>query len=297
MLPDPLQGAALPLGVALGGVDDQHIHTGLHQSGHPLSIVPGVDAGAHHIALVGIQQLVDVLFMAVIVLAEHDVFQPALAVHQGQGVDLVVPNDVVGLFQGGGVRGDDQLLQGGHKLLDLDVGAHPADPVVPAGHDAHQHAVGGAVLGNGHSGVAGLGLQGQHVGQGGLRGQVGVGGDKALLIVLDPGDHGRLVLNALRAIDKGDAALLGQGDGQLLPGDRLHHRADHGDIHGQGALLLALPVLDQRGLEADGVGHILRGGIAGDQQILTEGAGGFRIVIRHKIFSFFRIYIDCCPIS
>ena len=43
----------LPLGITLGGVDAQHVRAGLDQGGHTLCVVTGVDAGAHHIALVG----------------------------------------------------------------------------------------------------------------------------------------------------------------------------------------------------------------------------------------------------
>ncbi len=96
VLADPADGAALPLGVALGRVDAEHVHTGLDQCGHALGVVAGVDAGADHVALVGIQQLVGVLLVEIVVLAEHHIRQVALGVHERQGVDLVVPDDVVG---------------------------------------------------------------------------------------------------------------------------------------------------------------------------------------------------------
>ena len=37
-----------------------------------------------------------------------------------------------------------------------------------------------------------------------------------------------------------------------------------------------------RGLQADRRGHILRRGIAGDQQVLAKGAGGFFVEISHN---------------
>ena len=44
VLTDPGDGAGLPLAEALGGVDAEHIHTGLYQRGHALGEVAGVDA-------------------------------------------------------------------------------------------------------------------------------------------------------------------------------------------------------------------------------------------------------------
>src|SRR5699024_3159903 len=82
VLADPAQGAALPLREALGRVDAQHVHAGIHQGGHPLGVVAGIDARAHHIALAGVQQLVGILLVGVVVLAEHEVLQAAFLIHQ-----------------------------------------------------------------------------------------------------------------------------------------------------------------------------------------------------------------------
>ncbi len=96
MLAHPGQRAALPLGKALGGVDAQHVSAGLHKSGHALGVVAGVDARAHHVALLGVEQLVGVLLVLRVVLAEHHIDQMLLLVNQRQGVELVLPDDVVG---------------------------------------------------------------------------------------------------------------------------------------------------------------------------------------------------------
>ena len=50
--------------------------------------------------------------MVGVVLAEDEVHQVAVLVHDGQGVELVLPDDVVGLLQGGAGRGRDELLSG-----------------------------------------------------------------------------------------------------------------------------------------------------------------------------------------
>jgi len=291
VLTDPANGAALPLGIALGRVDAEDVHTGLHQSRNTLGVVTGVDAGTHDIALVGVQQLVGVLLVGVVVLAEDEILQVALGIHQRQRVDLVVPDDVVAVMQGGVFRGRDQLFDGGHEGGDGGVIGGVVDAVIAGGHDAQQLAVGGAVGGDGNGGVAGAGLQLQHIVQGGRRGQIGVRDDIAGLIALDAADHRCLILNALGAIDKGNAALACQRDRQLVAGDCLHDGTDHGDVHFQRAFFLALAVLDQRGLQADRRGDILRRRIAGDQQVLTKGAGRFFIEICHTQTPF----LSCSP--
>ena len=281
VLADPADGAALPLGVALRGVDAEDIHTGLYQCGYTLGVVAGVDAGAHNVTLVLVQQLVDVGLVGIVVLAEDDILQVALGIHQRQGVDLVVPDDVVAVVQGGVLRGSDQLLDGGHEGGDRSVIRGVVDAVIAGGHDAQQLAARGAVGSDGDGGVAGACFQLQHIMQGGSGSQVGVGNDVTGLEALDAADHSGLVLDALGAIDKGDAALAGQRDGQLIAGDRLHDGADHGDIHFQRAVLLTLAVLDQRGLEADSCGDILSRRVARHQQVLAKGTGGFFVKISH----------------
>ncbi len=105
VLTDPGNGAGLPLAVALGAVDAQDIGTGLDEQRHALGIVAGVDARADDVALVLVQQLVDVLLVGVIVLAEHHILQVAFLIDERQGVDLVVPDDVVAVMQAGGAGG------------------------------------------------------------------------------------------------------------------------------------------------------------------------------------------------
>ena len=287
VLTDPGDGTALPLGVALGGVDAEHIHASLDQCGNALGIVAGVDAGTDHIALVGIQQLVDVLLMGIVVLAEHEVFQVALSIHQRQRVDLVVPDDVVAVVQGGILRCGDQLLDGSHKSGNGSIIGGVVDTVITGGHNAHKLAVRSAVGSNSDGGVAGAGLELQNIVQSGGGSQVGIGDHITGLIALDAAHHGSLVLNALGAVNEGHAALPCQCNGQLIAGDRLHDCTDHGDVHFQRAGLFPLAVLDQRGLQADCRGDILCRGIARNKQVLAKGAGRFFIEISHTLNSFF----------
>lgn len=101
-------------------------------------------------------------------------------------------------MQGGVFRCGDQLLDGGHEGGDRSVIRGVVDAVIAGGHDAQQLAARGAVGGNSDGGVAGAGLQLQHVVQGGSGGQIGVGNDITGLVALHAADHGGLVLNALR---------------------------------------------------------------------------------------------------
>ena len=153
-------------------------------------------------------------------------------------------------------------------------------------------AVRGGVLGDGDGGEAVFLLQGQHVAQRCVRGQVRGTDDEPGLAALHPADHGGLVLNGLRAVDEGQAALLGQGHGQGVVGDSLHDSGDHGDVQADGALLLPLAVLHQGGLQGDVVGYTLLRGEPRHQQVLTEGMGRFGIVKSHVrlLLSFFSKY-------
>ena len=200
--PDKVNGLFLPDGISLRGVNAQHIRAGLHQGRNPFRIVLRVDPGTHQVPLVRVLKGQGVLLMFCIVLAENKIHQVVLIVYHRQRVELIVPDDVVGLFQRGGRRRRNELFPGGHKLPDGNVRAHPRDSVVPAGHQPQKFAGGRGVLGDGHSGEAVLLLQGQHISQGGVGRQVGGTDDKTGLAAFHPAHHRGLVFNGLRAIDK-----------------------------------------------------------------------------------------------
>jgi len=96
--PNPFDGLFLPAGVAFGGVDDQNVNTGFQQSGNSLGVVTGVDARADKVALLGVQQFLRIGLVGGVVLAEYEVHQMIVLVHDGQGVQLVLPNDIVGFL-------------------------------------------------------------------------------------------------------------------------------------------------------------------------------------------------------
>ena len=278
----PVDGLFLPAGVALGGVDDEHIRTGFQQSGNALGIVPGVDACAHQIPLLLVQQLQGVALVGGIVLAEDKVQQVVIFVYDGEAIQLVFPDNIVGFLQGGLRGGGDQLFPGSHEGGNLVRGLHAAHPVVPAGDDAEKLSVGGAVGGNGHGGEAILGLQCQNVCQGVLRGQIGSGGDKSGLVVLYLGNHRRLVFNGLGTKDEADAALFGQGNGKGVVGHGLHDRRGQGHIQGNGRFFHALAVFHQGRFQGHMIGDAVLGCVARNEQILAEGVTRFLVIICHE---------------
>ena len=133
--------------------------------------------------------------------------------------------------------------------------------------------------------MAGALFQGQHIRQSVGHPQVGIAEHEAGLVVFDLADHLGLLVNGLGDIDKGDAALFRQGNAHLFTGDGLHDGGNHGDVHGQGALL-ALFELHHRGLEGDVGGDTVFIRVAGYQEILAEGVGGFRKIVSHVATSF-----------
>ena len=189
-----------------------------------------------------------------------------------KGIELLVPDEVVGVLEGDGLVAHDELGARGHELGDLLGVVITAGTVVAAGDDAEELAAGGAVVGDGHGGVAGLVLEGDDLLHRHVGGEGGVGLDETSLVVLDGLDHGRLVLGGLRAVDEGDAAFGGKGDAHVDTGDGLHDGGDHGDVEGDLGLLAAL-VADKRRLQRDVGRDALRGGVARDQQILGKRMG------------------------
>ena len=279
---DPGEGEALPVGVALGGVDAQHVRAGLQQGGHALFIVAGVDAGADHVALVRVEQLVGILLVALVVLAEDEIAELARFVDDGQGIELVIPDDIVGLFERGALLGPDQLVKGSHERGDGRIRVHAGDTIVAAGDDADELALGCPVFRDGDGGVPGLLLEAEHVAQGLFGADIGVGADKARLVALGAPDHGGLVLDGLGAVNEAHAALLSQRHGQSVAGDGLHDRRDHGDVHHDGGLL-ALAVFYQRGFERYLLGAASDGRVARDEKVLIKSMAGFVDDLGHDI--------------
>ena len=191
-------------------------------------------------------------------------------IHDGQRVELVLPDEVVGNLKGGAVLGADGLVGRSHEILDLAVTGIARHAVIAGGNDAAELAVRGAVLGDGHGGVAGAVEQLEDLGERHVGGKGGVRDDEARLIRLDLTNHRGLVVGALGAVDKRDAAFLSKRDGELGTGYRLHDGRDHRNVEGDRRLLAALE-LAERGLQGDVGGDVLRRGITRNEQVLREG--------------------------
>ena len=195
-----------------------------------------------------------------------------VVVHDGQGVEFLVPDEVVRILEGDVLIAHDELGAGRHELGDLLGVVVTAGAVIAARHDAEQLAARRAVVGHGHGGVARLVLEGDDLLHGHVGREGGIGLDETRLVVLDRFDHGGLGLGGLGAVDEGDAALGGKGDAHVDTGNGLHDGGDHRDVEGDLGLLTALEAR-QRGLERHVVGDALRGRVARDQQVLRESMG------------------------
>ena len=269
---NPLDGALLPLAEALGRVDAQDVGTGLDEQRHALGIVAGVDAGADHVALIAVEQLVGVGLVAVVVLAEDDAHQVIVVVDDGQGVELVVPDDVVGNLEADVLVAYDELLTRGHELGDLRLVVITAGAIVTAGDDAQELTLGSAIVSDRHGGVTGLLLELDDLLHGHVGGQRGIGLNEASLVILDGLDHSGLGLGALGTVNEGQATLGSERDTHVDARDGLHDGGNHGDVQGDCRLLTALKA-GQRRLKRDVVGDALRGRVARDQQILRKRVG------------------------
>ena len=237
---DPLDGALLPLAEALGRVDAQNIGAGLDEQRHALGIVAGVDASADHIALIAVEQLVGVGLVAVVVLAEDDAHEVIVVVDDGQGVELVIPDDVVGNLKADVLVAHDELLTRGHELGDLRLVVIATGTIVTAGDDAQELTLRSAVVGNRHGGVTGLLLELDDLLHGHVGGQRRIGLNETGLVILDGLDHSGLGLGALGTIDEGQAALGSERDTHVDARNGLHDSGNHGDVQGDCRLLTAL---------------------------------------------------------
>ena len=163
VIPYPLDRALLPLGEALGGVDAEDVGSSLDKGGDALGVVPRVYSGADDELLMRVEELERVLLMAVVVLAENEVHEPALVVDNREVVYLIIPYYIVGFLEGGLLRGDDEAGERGHKGLDLFLARHTGYAVIAACDNAEKLSVRSSVLGDGNGVVSGAGRYGKDV--------------------------------------------------------------------------------------------------------------------------------------
>ena len=137
------------------------------------------------------------LLVLVIVLAEYKVEQSPRFVHDGQRVELVLPDDIIRLAQRRVCGRGNQLFARRHKLAHRCRRIHAADAVVSTRHNTKELAIRRGVLGDCDSGKAVLLFQRQYISQRVIGHQIGRADNKARLIALDAAHHGGLALNRL----------------------------------------------------------------------------------------------------
>ena len=102
-----------------------------------------------------VQQLVGILLVFVVILAEDHGDKIVVLVDDGQLIDLVIPDDIIRFFKGCPFIGENQLLERSHERPDLGVRRRPAEAIISACKDTHQSAVRSSVIGDGDGGVSG----------------------------------------------------------------------------------------------------------------------------------------------
>ena len=272
MLAHPLNRHLLPIGIALGRVDAQHVGARLDQRRNALGVVAGVDACAHHVSLMGVEHLVGVRFVGIVVLAEHHIGERIVVVHERQRVQLVIPDDIVSNLKRSVRRRHNQLLARGHELGNLLVAAHAGKAIIALSDHAEQLAVRRAIIGDGHGGVVGGFLQRDDLVERHVGGKLGVGLDEPSLVILHALDHGGFLLDGLVAVDEGKAALGGKGYGHVVVGNGGHDSGHHRNVQRKRALLFALAILDERRFQADRRRNARSRRVTRHQKILVERA-------------------------
>ena len=178
--------------------------------------------------------------MAVVVLAENDAHEVIVVVDDRQGVELVIPDDVVGNLEADVLIANDELLTRGHELGDLLLVVIAAGAIVTAGDNTQKLTLGSAIVGDRHGGVTGLLLELDDLLHGHVGSQRGIGLNEAGLVILDGLDHSGLGLGALGTVNEGQATLGSERDTHVDARDGLHDGGNHGDVQGDCRLLTAL---------------------------------------------------------
>ena len=205
-----------------------------------------------------------------IILAEYEIFEPALPIDDGKGIELMLPDYIVCDLEAYIVIGIDELFRRGHEILDLCIEAHAADAVILIGYEAEELALIRAVIGDGNGGMPGTLVQREHIRKSCIGGKIRVALYKARLVGFDIAHHPCLIIRGLRNEDEGDAAFPCERSCEGIVGYRLHYGGDHGDIDAESRFLLALPVFDKRSAKTYICRYAFAARITGDEQVFAE---------------------------
>ena len=248
--------------MSVGGVQSYQIHLRLHKSRDPVQHVgcsPDGRAAQQAAALVpGGVGIAHGLFD---VLDGDKALQAHLVIHQGELLDTVPAQYLLGFLQGGAHCGGDKVILGHnifYRLVEV-VAFHKAH--VAVGDDAHQYAV----LADGHAGDLEAAHQLFSLADEAVRGQEEGVRYNAVLRALYAVNLIGLLLDGHVLVDDADAALTGYGYG--------HIRLRNG-VHGGG---------EYRGVETDSLGKLggevrfagQHMGFGGDQQHIVKGQALF----------------------
>ena len=210
------------LGATVRGIDDEDVHTGLGQGGGALpGVAPVADGRADDEAAARVLGGVGVLLGLDEVLDGDEAGQVVVVVDDGQLLDAMLGQQVLGVFAGDADLADDQLVARGHAVAHAQGGPLVLwdEAQVAVRDDAQEGAV---LVHDGQAGDAVVTAEAVEFVDGG----VGADGHR----VLDHAGFGALNLTDLRglfldgevAVEDADAALAGHGDGHARLGDGVH---------------------------------------------------------------------------
>ena len=244
-------------GMTVGGVQDEHVHTGPDELlGAFVAVAADADGGTHAQATGAVLAGVGVFLDFVDVLHGDEAAQTFVLVHHEELFDAVFVQVALGFFQGGAHGHGDQVLAG-HHFAHADGGGVFDEAHVTVGEDAHQLAV----IHNRQTGHAEI----RHQVQGFLHGIAGGNGNgvknHAAFALLDAFHFQALAFDGHVLMDDADAALAGDGDGHPVLSHGVHGGADEGDIQ--------MDLSGQTGTQVDVRGEYIAGG--GDQKHVVKG--------------------------
>ena len=169
LLTDPTQGLVLPFGVAIGGVDAEDVCTSFDEGRDTLSVVTGVDTSPYEEFLRGLVGELDrIVLVCIVVLAEDEVDQVVVFIDDGEGVELMLPDDVVRFLEGDAQATNLELSEGSHEVLHQRILWGGADAVVTAGDHPEETTVRRAVFCDPNGRVSRLGTQSEDIAEGGV---------------------------------------------------------------------------------------------------------------------------------
>ena len=141
----------LPLAEALGRIDAENVGARLEQCGNSLGVIASVDARAHYVTFLLVDELERIGLVVGVILSKNHVTEPLFLIDEREHIELVLPNKIVRHGERSGIGvGVDQFVERRHEILSLLVAGHSRDAIVAAGDDAEEFTRRLAVVGDRH---------------------------------------------------------------------------------------------------------------------------------------------------